>query len=174
MVLLTLDNFINNEHVKPAQGTYFDTYEPARGVVHARIPNSNKDDVERAYEAAAAAFPSWSKTSRADRAKLLYKIADLIDARHEEFAYAESKDQGKPVELAKTVDIPRAAYNFRFFAGRILHAVEEAGDLPGVGLSYTQRMPIGVAGLISPWNLYVYYRLLRPLRDDVTLLRIVD
>ncbi|KAF9362353.1 Aldehyde dehydrogenase 8 member A1 [Mortierella sp. NVP85] len=156
MVLLTLDNFINNEHVKPALSTYFDTFEPARGVPHARIPNSTKDDVERAYEAAAAAFPGWSRTSRADRAKLLYKIADLIDARLEEFAYAESKDQGKPVELAKAVDIPRASYNFRFFAGRILHAVEEAGDLPGVGLSYTQRMPIGVAGLISPWNLPLY------------------
>lgn len=153
MVLPTLDNFISNEHVKPTLGTYFDTFEPARGVPHAQIPNSTQEDVERAYEAAAAAFPSWSKTSRADRANIFYKIADLIDARKEEFAQAESKDQGKPVELARTVDIPRAAHNFRFFAGRILHTVEEAGELAGVGLSYTQRMPIGVAGLISPWNL---------------------
>ncbi|KAG0221392.1 aldehyde dehydrogenase-like protein 8 family, member A1 [Mortierella sp. GBAus27b] len=156
MALPTLDNFINNEHTKPALGTYFDTFEPARGLPHAKIPNSTKEDVERAYEAAAAAFPGWSKTSRADRARMLYRIADLIDARKEEFAQAESKDQGKPVELARTVDIPRAAYNFRFFAGQILHSMEEAGELPGVGLSYTQRMPIGVAGLISPWNLPLY------------------
>ncbi|KAG0260073.1 hypothetical protein BG011_002144 [Mortierella polycephala] len=156
MSLLTIENFINNEHVKPSEGSYFDTFEPARGVAHALIPNSSKADVELAYKAASAAFPSWSKTSREERAKILYRIADLIEARLEEFAQAESKDQGKPVELAKTVDIPRAASNFRFFAGRILHAVEEAGELAGIGFSYTQRMPIGVAGLISPWNLPLY------------------
>ncbi|KAG0289217.1 Aldehyde dehydrogenase 8 member A1 [Dissophora globulifera] len=156
MQLLAIDNFINNEHVPPIHDSYFDTFEPARGAPHAKIPNSSKDDVERAYEAAAAAFPGWSKTSRAERASILYKIADLIDARREEFAQAESKDQGKPVELARIVDIPRAASNFRFFAGKILHSLEEAGDLPGVGFSYTQRMPIGVAGLISPWNLPLY------------------
>ncbi|KAF8923081.1 betaine-aldehyde dehydrogenase [Dissophora ornata] len=156
MALLTIDNFINNEHVKPIQGMYFDTFEPARGAPHAKIPNSSKEDVELAYGAAAAAFPGWSRASRAERAQVLFKIADLIDARREEFAQAESKDQGKPVELARTVDIPRAAYNFRFFAGKILHSMEEAGDLAGVGFSYTQRMPVGVAGLISPWNLPLY------------------
>ncbi|KAG0351922.1 hypothetical protein BGZ54_003049, partial [Gamsiella multidivaricata] len=156
MTLVTINNFVNNEYVPPTQGKYFDTFDPARGVPHGKVPDSSKEDVELAYKAASAAFPSWSKTSRPDRAKVLYKIADLIEARLEEFALAESTDQGKPVELAKTVDIPRAAYNFRFFAGRILHSVDEAADLVNIGFSYSQRMPIGVAGLISPWNLPLY------------------
>ncbi|KAF9971647.1 Aldehyde dehydrogenase 8 member A1, partial [Actinomortierella ambigua] len=154
--MLTINNFINNEHVPPVSGNYFDTYEPAKGTPHAHIPDSTKADVDLAFEAASKAFPGWSTTSRAQRAAIMYRIADLIEARLDEFARAESKDQGKPVELARTVDIPRAAANFRFFAGRILHAVEEAGELPGVGFSYVQRMPVGVAGLISPWNLPLY------------------
>ncbi len=71
-----------------------------------------------------------------------------------EFAQAESKDQGKPVSLARDVDIPRAIYNFRYFAGRILYWEDKKTDLDGVAMSYTQAMPVGVAGLISPWNLY--------------------
>ncbi|KAF9438110.1 Aldehyde dehydrogenase 8 member A1 [Entomortierella beljakovae] len=152
----TIENFINNEYVKPIQNMYFDTFEPARGAPYAQLPDSTKEDVELAYEAAAAAFPGWSKAGAPQRSRILNKIADLIESRLDEFAAAESKDQGKPVELAKTVDIPRAIYNFRFFAGAILHNLDEAGELPGVGLSYSQRMPIGVVGLISPWNLPLY------------------
>ncbi|KAG0025631.1 hypothetical protein BGZ81_007009 [Podila clonocystis] len=151
-----LDNFINNEHVKPVHGHYFDTFDPARGIPHTKIPDSTKEDVDLAFAAASKAFKTWSKTSRIERARVMNKIADLIESRLDEFARAESKDQGKPVELARTVDIPRAAHNFRFFAGRILHSVDEAADLAGVGFSYSQRMPIGVAGLISPWNLPLY------------------
>ncbi|KAG0350773.1 hypothetical protein BG005_009687 [Podila minutissima] len=151
-----LDNFINNEHVKPVHGHYFDTFDPARGIPHAKIPDSTKEDVDLAFAAASKAFKTWSKTSRIERARIMNKIADLIESRLDEFARAESKDQGKSVELARTVDIPRAAHNFRFFAGRILHSVDEAADLAGVGFSYSQRMPIGVAGLISPWNLPLY------------------
>ncbi|KAG0267754.1 Aldehyde dehydrogenase 8 member A1 [Actinomortierella ambigua] len=154
--MLTINNFINNEHVPPVSGQYFDTYEPAKGTPHAHIPDSTPADVDLAFAAASTAFQTWSKTPRAQRAAILYRIADLIDARLDEFARAESKDQGKPVELARTVDIPRAASNFRFFAGRILHGVEESGDLAGVGFSYVQRMPVGVAALISPWNLPLY------------------
>ncbi|KAG0338984.1 Aldehyde dehydrogenase 8 member A1 [Podila humilis] len=156
MAQLTFDNFINNEHVQPVHAKYFDTFDPSKGIPHAKIPDSTKEDVDLAYAAASAAFKSWSRTSRAERARLLNKIADHIEARLDEFAEAESKDQGKPVALARTVDIPRAVHNFRFFAGRILQATDEASDLAGVGLSYTQRMPIGVAGLISPWNLPLY------------------
>lgn len=148
-----LDNFINNEHVKPVHGRYFDTFDPARGIPHAKIPDSTKEDVDLAFAAASKALKTWSKTSKVERARIMNKIADLIESRLDEFAHAESKDQGKPVELARTIDIPRAAHNFRFFAGRILHSVDEAGDLAGIGFSYSQRMPIGVAGLISPWNL---------------------
>lgn len=87
------------------------------------------------------------------------KIADLIEAQFDEFAEAESKDQGKPVLLARTVDIPRACLNFRFFASTIISSSAEnrADVLANVGaLNYTIRSPIGVAGLISPWNLPIY------------------
>ncbi|KAF9924539.1 Aldehyde dehydrogenase 8 member A1 [Linnemannia zychae] len=156
MELTTINNFINNEFVEPSDGNYFDTFNPSVGAPHARIPDSTAADVELAYTNASAAFRIWSKTTKAERAQIMYRIADLIDARQDEFARAESMDQGKPISLAKTVDIPRAAYNFRFFAGQILHTVDEAAELDGVGYSYTQRMPIGVAGLISPWNLPLY------------------
>ncbi|KAF9584534.1 Aldehyde dehydrogenase 8 member A1 [Lunasporangiospora selenospora] len=156
MSLITIDNFINNAYVKPQNGIYFDTFEPSRGRPYAKIPDSAATDVELAYKAAASAFPAWSKTSAAERSNIMNKIANLLESRLDEFAEAESRDQGKPVELARTVDIPRAIHNFRFYASKIIHATEEAGELPGVGLSYTQRMPVGVAGLISPWNLPLY------------------
>lgn len=74
----------------------------------------------------------------------------------EEFAEAESRDQGKPVSLARTVDIPRVSSNFRFFASAILHHEERATDMDGVAMNYTVRKPAGIAGLISPWNLPLY------------------
>ncbi|KAF9900603.1 hypothetical protein BX616_002550 [Lobosporangium transversale] len=155
MTILTIDNFINNEYVKPSRGLYLDSLEPARAITFAKVPDSTKEDLELAYKAAAAAFPAWSKTTKEHRAKIMYKIADLIESRLDEFAQAESKDQGKPVEVAKTMDMPRVLANFRFFAGSILHSREHATEALGA-LSYTQRVPIGVAALISPWNLPLY------------------
>jgi aminomuconate-semialdehyde/2-hydroxymuconate-6-semialdehyde dehydrogenase len=87
---------------------------------------------------------------------LLNKIADLVESRLEEFAAAESKDQGKPLSLARTVDIPRVISNFRFFAGAILHHQETASEMDGTAANYTVRTPVGVCGLISPWNLPLY------------------
>ncbi|XP_065843545.1 2-aminomuconic semialdehyde dehydrogenase-like [Oscarella lobularis] len=85
------------------------------------------------------------------------KIADLIESNSDELARSESKDQGKPISLAKRVDIPRAIHNFRFFASAILHTTNTSTILDGVGaVNYTQRIPVGVAGLISPWNLPLY------------------
>lgn len=87
----------------------------------------------------------------------MYKIADAIESRLDEFALAESRDQGKPVWLAKSMDIPRAVYNFRFFAGCILHHVNKSTINDAIGaVNYTTRTPTGVAGLISPWNLPLY------------------
>lgn len=90
---------------------------------------------------------------------MLRKVADLLEQRLEEFALAESKDQGKPVSLAKSVDIPRAITNFRFFAAEILHHEEKAHEIDGA-FSYTYHAPVGVAALISPWSmlmLFVWY-----------------
>lgn len=164
----TLRNFINNEFVPPASGDHLDVVEPATGSVYARVPLSDAPDVERGVRAAANAFPGWSSTPAAERSRLLLRLADLIDRDAEALAQAESRDTGKPISLARSVDIPRSAANLRFFATAILHTQSEMHetDAPGIGpggggggghaINYTLRRPRGVAGLISPWNLPLY------------------
>jgi len=137
-------------------GEYFDTFNPSTGQRLTQIPHSSSEDVHRAVCSAKAAFPSWSATPAPQRSIYLSRIADLIESRLEEFAQAESMDQGKPVSLARTVDIPRAIQNFRFFAGAILHEESMSTHLDGVAINYVVQQPLGVAGLISPWNLPLY------------------
>ena len=150
-------NYIDGEQVPPVSGVYLDNYCPSTGKVYSKIPSSDKRDVDAAVGAAKAAFPSWSATPAEDRAKYLFKIADLIEARLSEFAEAESLDQGKTVGTAMMVDIPRAVANFRYYAGHILHSEEMATHQQGPGvLNFTNRKPYGVIGLISPWNLPLY------------------
>jgi len=132
------------------------SYNPALGSVHFELPLSEEGDVEQAVTAAHSAFPAWSGLSVGERSRILMKIADLIDERREEFAVAESSDQGKPVWLAREMDIPRAALNFRFFASAILHQTEMASRLDASTLSHVSHDPVGVAALISPWNLPLY------------------
>ncbi len=151
-----LANFIGGEFVAPKGNRYIESYCPATGLVDHMVPDSDASDVDAAVRVAKKAFVTWSKTTVEERARLLYKIADLIDARLEELAEAESRDQGKPVWLARTMDIPRAALNFRFFAGAVLHHRESATKMDTGALNYTSRRPVGVAGLISPWNLPLY------------------
>ncbi|KAJ3278457.1 Aldehyde dehydrogenase 8 member A1, partial [Borealophlyctis nickersoniae] len=151
-----LSNFINGEFVAPREGKYIDRLNPATGKLNAQVPDSDEQDVEAAVSAATAAFRSWSRTPREKRSKLLHRIADLLESRLEEFAVEESKDQGKPVSLALTVDIPRAVQNFRYFANFILTTHEKSSQLDGVAVNYVQKSPAGVAGLISPWNLPLY------------------
>ena len=153
---MKLANFINGEKQAPINGSYVDSYQPATGKVHCYVPNSDEDDVNRAVAAAKAAFPAWSATPAAERANIMNRIADLLEARLDEFAEAESRDQGKPVSLARKVDIPRAVYNMRFFAGAILYNEESSTIMDNGALNYTHRKPLGVAGLISPWNLPLY------------------
>lgn len=155
----TLSNFINGKHVPPQSGAYLDNFEPATGHVYGRVPDSDGTDIGAAVAAAKAAFPAWAATSAEARSKILLKIADLIDANLEPLARAESIDTGKPITLARTVDIPRAAANFRFFATAILHSdssFHDTGGGDGQAINYTLRKPRGVAGLISPWNLPLY------------------
>ncbi|KAL4661009.1 aldehyde dehydrogenase family 8 member A1-like [Arapaima gigas] len=152
---LVLQNYIGGEFVPCSR--HIDSYDPSAGEVYCHVPDSGQDEVELAVNAAKEAFPLWASRSPADRARVLYKLADLIEAHLEEFAQAESRDQGKTVKFARTVDIPRAAYNFRFFASSILHHTTECSQMAHVGcVSYTVRCPVGVAGLISPWNLPLY------------------
>jgi aminomuconate-semialdehyde/2-hydroxymuconate-6-semialdehyde dehydrogenase len=151
-----LSNFINGRFVAPAGGGYLDDIGPATGEVIAQVPDSDARDVDAAVSAARAAFPPWSATPAAERSRLLLKLADLIEQNLEELARLESEDNGKTVSLARRLDIPRAVANFRFFGTAILHTSTECHPLDGVALNYTLRQPIGVAGLISPWNLPLY------------------
>jgi aminomuconate-semialdehyde/2-hydroxymuconate-6-semialdehyde dehydrogenase len=151
-----LSNYINGELVAPVSGAYLDNYEPATGSVWNLIPDSDERDVQLAYAAAKVAFSQWSNTPLEERMMLLMKIADKIQFHFDEFVRAESKDNGKPVKLARAVDIPRAISNFRFYASALQHFASESHHMPGTGINYTLRQPIGVVGCISPWNLPLY------------------
>lgn len=154
---MEIKNFINNQEMIPLSGMWLDNYEPASGTIYGDIPNSNEDDVEKAYQAAAAAFPSWSTTTSDERSKIMLRIADLIEENLEQLAVAESRDNGKPLWLAKAVDIPRASSNFRFYGNAITQYASKAHESVGKNtMNYTIRKPIGVVGCISPWNLPLY------------------
>lgn len=149
--LLVLENFIGGKFV-PC-GSYIDSYNPSTGEVYCKVPDSGEKEVEAAVAAAKEAFPGWSKQSPAQRAQILNKLADLIEANLEEFAQAESRDQGKTITSARAVDIPTAAHNFRFFASLASHYTTDCSQMDHEGcLHYTLRSPVGVAGLITPWN----------------------
>ena len=154
--LVKIQNFIGGEFVEPQNGKYLDNIEPATGKSYSRVPDSGKEDVDLAVSAAEAAFPAWSKMAAIERSQVLLRIADLIELDLEKFARAESIDTGKPITLARALDIPRAVANFRFFATAILHTENEAHITDGVAFNYTLRQPRGIAGLISPWNLPLY------------------
>ncbi|GGG89399.1 5-carboxy-2-hydroxymuconate semialdehyde dehydrogenase [Polaribacter pacificus] len=154
---MKIQNYIKGEFVNPIAATWLDNYNPSNGEIYGQIPNSQQADVELAYQAAQSAFPSWSNTSLATRSKILAKIAALIKDKIQLLAEAESKDNGKPVSLAKEVDIPRAAANFQFFANAITQFGSEAHESVGLNaVNFTLRHPIGVVGCISPWNLPLY------------------
>ncbi len=155
-MLPQIQNFIGGEFVAPRGGKYLDNIEPATGKPYSQVPDSDEHDVADAVAAAEGAFPAWSQTPAAERSRILLRIADLIDRDLDKFARAESIDTGKPLWLARSLDIPRASSNFRFFATAILHTENEAHVMDGVAFNYTLRQPRGVVGLISPWNLPLY------------------
>lgn len=154
--MLKIKNYVGGELVEPQSGQYLDNIEPATGKVYSYVPDSDAADVDRAVAAAEKAFPAWSKMAPEDRSQIMLKIADLLEARVDEFARAETIDNGKPLALARSVDIPRAVKNFRFFATSILHSHSESHVTGGTAINYTLRQPRGIAGLISPWNLPLY------------------
>jgi aminomuconate-semialdehyde/2-hydroxymuconate-6-semialdehyde dehydrogenase len=155
-----ISNFIHGEFAAPVNGLYLDNINPATGQVIGLVPDSDGRDADAAVQSARQAFSGWSRTTRRWRADMLLRIAALIEARAEAFAFAESRDQGKPVSLARSMDIPRAIENFRYFAGAILHDVDavfqgEAGASKRF-CSVASREPVGVCALITPWNLPLY------------------
>ncbi|HEX9962982.1 MAG TPA: aldehyde dehydrogenase [Pyrinomonadaceae bacterium] len=154
--MFKLENYIGGELVAPRSGAYLDNYNPATGEVYSLIPDSDETDVALAVEAAKKAFSGWSKMSAEQRHDILMKIASLIERDLEKLAEAESIDNGKPVSLAKRVDIPRAVSNFKFYATAAMHTATEAHETVGQAINYTLRQPLGVVGCISPWNLPLY------------------
>ena len=153
---MKIENYINGIFVKPFSGEYLDNIDPSIGKKYGQIPKSSDKDVTDAIRSAKKAFPVWSKLSSSDRSNHLMRVADRIEHRLEELALAESKDNGKPLKVARTVDIPRAVDNFRFFASAILHDSSEIHDLGDNVFNYTLRRPVGVVACISPWNLPLY------------------
>jgi aminomuconate-semialdehyde/2-hydroxymuconate-6-semialdehyde dehydrogenase len=153
---LQIQNFIDGQFVEPASGRYLDNIEPATGKPYSQVADSDARDVDLAVAAAEKAFTEWSRKPAAERSRFLLRIADLIERDLEKFARAESIDTGKPISLARSLDIPRAVANFRFFATAILHTESEAHITDNVAFNYTLRQPRGIAGLISPWNLPLY------------------
>ena len=151
-----IQNYINGKLCDPIKGEYIENYNPSTGQVYCLIPDSSKEDVDVAVESASSAFKEWSTLGIEKRSELLMKVADILEQRMEEFVIAESKDNGKPESLSRSVDIPRAVSNIRFFSTAILHFASESHYMEKVGVNFTTRKPIGVVGCISPWNLPLY------------------
>jgi len=151
-----LTNFINGKFMQPKTEEYLDVFEPATGQVYSKVPNSSSTDIDVAFQAANAAFPGWSELTVTDRSQYLYKIAELLEHQLDDFANYESRDTGKPVTLAQSVDIPRAIANFRFFAeyGPTFKFDSEINS--DQSENRVVHAPLGVVGCISPWNLPLY------------------
>jgi aminomuconate-semialdehyde/2-hydroxymuconate-6-semialdehyde dehydrogenase len=155
-----IENYVGGELRPPVSNEYLENFDPSIGRPYALTPDSDERDVEAAVDAARRAFGDWSNTSPEARHDVLMRISTLIEDDLDELALAESIDNGKPLSLAKTVDIPRAVSNFKFYATAAMHTVNESHDTALGGglraLNYTLRQPLGVVGCISPWNLPLY------------------
>ena len=151
-----IKNYIDGQLIEPHSKNYIENFQPATGKAYSLIPDSDEQDVKLAVEAAKKAFPSWSSTSVEKRSEILFKISSLILEKLDFLAEAESKDNGKPLALAKMIDIPRASQNFQFFASAILHHHSASHEMQNLAINYTLKKPIGIAGCISPWNLPLY------------------
>lgn len=154
--LLRLTNFVDGVYRAPDSARYMPVYEPATGRVYAEVPDSDATDIQLAVDAAQRAKSGWASTPPSRRAVMLRRIADLIEGRLDAFAEEESRDSGKPVHVARSVDIPRAVANFRFFAAMAETQTSESHHDEAGTLNYTLRQSLGVVGCISPWNLPLY------------------
>lgn len=149
-------NYIDGAHIGAVNGTWLANINPAEGKVYSQVPDSGQQDVDLAVAAARKAFAQWSTCPAETRCSTMLRIADLIDRDLDKLALAESIDNGKPVRSARSLDIPRASANMRFFATATMHFASEAHITGTEAVNYTLRNPIGVAACISPWNLPLY------------------
>ncbi|QDH69964.1 aldehyde dehydrogenase [Marilutibacter alkalisoli] len=148
-------HFIAGEFREPVSGRWLEVFDPACGQPYAEVAAGNAADVEAAIAAARVAFPVWAGMPNSTRARWLEKLADALESKLEDFAHAESRNGGKPIRLARDVEIPRAVANLRFFAHAATQFASEShhGE---AGLNYTLRQPLGPVAAISPWNLPLY------------------
>jgi aminomuconate-semialdehyde/2-hydroxymuconate-6-semialdehyde dehydrogenase len=151
-----IKNYINGVLREPVSEKYFDNFDPATGEAYGIVPDSDGRDVELAVTAAEAAFAGWASTPAEERTKIMFRVASLVERDLVEFARAECVDNGKPLHLARTVDIPRAIKNLEFFASAIHGFASESHSGSTGSINYTLRNPIGIVGAISPWNLPLY------------------
>lgn len=151
----SIHNYIGGELRDAISGTRLDVTDPSCGKVFTTAPDSDSEDIDLAVGHAKNAFEAWASSSAEERSAIMLKIADLIDENLEALAAAESRDNGKPVWLARKVDIPRASSNFRFFAKAITQYSASSHEMPDA-INYTLRQPLGVVACISPWNLPLY------------------
>ena len=155
MSVMQIKNYIDGQLVPPASGDYLDNVNPAVGHVYSQVPNSQRQDIDAAVQSAQRAFPKWAGMAVGQRATILRQVADAVDRERERLVRAETDDNGKPLRLARSVDIPRVAANIRFYAGIAEGFASESHAMPD-GINYTLRKPLGVVGVISPWNLPLY------------------
>ena len=146
------DNFIGGRFVPPVKGEYFDVITPISGKVYTRAARSGPEDIELALDAAHAATAKWAATPASERANILLKIADRIEANLELLAYAETVDNGKPIRETLNADIPLAVDHFRYFAGCLRAQEGSLTEINGSMIAYHFHEPLGVVGQIIPWN----------------------
>jgi len=146
------DNFIGGKFVPPVRGQYFDVLSPINGVPFTQAARSTAEDIERALDAAHEAAPKWGRVSAGERANILLKIADRIDANLEKLAYAETVDNGKAIRETLNADIPLASDHFRYFAGCLRSQEGSLSEIDHDTVAYHYHEPLGVVGQIIPWN----------------------
>jgi len=146
------EHWIGGEWVKPVKGQYFEDISPVTGKPFAEVARGTAEDIDAALDAAHKAAPAWGKTSSTERAAVLNKIADLIDANLELLAVAETWDNGKPVREPLNADLPLASDHFRYFAAAIRAQDGDHAELNADMVSYQYHEPLGVVGQIIPWN----------------------
>lgn len=146
------ENFINGKWQAPVDGQYFDNISPLTGKPFCQVARSNEKDVNLALDAAHAAKAAWGKTSTTERANILLKIADIMEANLETIATAETIDNGKPIRETMAADIPLAIDHFRYFAGAVRAQEGGISEIDHDTIAYHFHEPLGVVGQIIPWN----------------------
>ena len=151
-----IQNYIDGKMLDPQGGKFLDNVSPLTGLAYSQVPDSSEADIHKAVESAEKAKYKWNRSSLAERKKVLRKLADGIAKQLEPLAMAETIDNGKPISVSRTVDIPRSSTNFEFFADIITSFSGDSFSTDQFAHNITVKSPLGIVGCISPWNLPLY------------------